>query len=120
MTEFQMNLMAHKCECAAIAFAKENGFSGLSESGRFSFYAAIQDAIKDEWLRAKEGRDCPKVSVEEVRAALKNEPLRKVPPYHEWKHRKDGWCCIWCGLILVQKDHPGPEADLNYITKEHG
>ena len=101
--------MAHHCECAAIDFAKENGFSGLSESGRFSFYAAIQEAIKDEWLRAKEGRREPKGTA-----------VKKVPPYHEWRGTEDGgWICKWCGLILVQKEHPGPEADLNYITKEH-
>ena len=57
-TEAQMKKMTLQCETAAINFAKENGFSGLSESGRFSFYAAIQEAIREEWLRAKEGRRC--------------------------------------------------------------
>ena len=56
MTKEQMEQMSHSCELAAMDFAKKNKFSGLSESGRFSFYAAIQDAIRGEWLRAKEGR----------------------------------------------------------------
>lgn len=53
MTETQMREMTMLCETAAVRFAQKHNFSGLSHHGWFNFYAAIQDAIKGEWVKAK-------------------------------------------------------------------
>lgn len=38
---------------AAVKYAEDNGFSGLSHSGWFSFYVALQEAVEKEWRKAK-------------------------------------------------------------------
>lgn len=53
MTEKQMNELANEVQEAAINWTDQKGFSGLSEVGRFDFYVALQKAIENEWLKAK-------------------------------------------------------------------
>jgi len=52
MSEMQMTLLKCAVQDAAVRFAKEHGFSGLSHNGWFNFYAALDDAIEGEWRKA--------------------------------------------------------------------
>ena len=53
MCEREMKAMQGAVQSAAVIFAEKNGFSGISHNGWFNFYSALQDAIENEWLKAK-------------------------------------------------------------------
>lgn len=53
LSEAEVNVMIHRCQLAAIAYARQIGMSGLSEGCSHDLYRAIHNAIRHEWKIAK-------------------------------------------------------------------